>query len=150
VPRDIPDDEVVIRAVTSWHVKKGRLTPQLFKHDEDQVSVSRRRWIEPWLAKFIAKARIENSNLPRPKLYTGLAFVSAKTVRSKLSDVRDSREEYLGHADIVHGIAKQNIGEALLPPQLAKLVNDRAKKIADAARYVPDPKPESFLWTVPD
>jgi hypothetical protein len=144
VPHDVADDEIVIRAVTSWHVRNGKLLGNLFRHPDDQVSVSRRRWISPWLAKFVAKARIENSQLTPPKLYTGLAFVSAAVVRSKGSDVVDSRSEYLGHADIRNQVAGQQIGEAL-PAQVAKIVNKRAKDIADASNYVPDPKPRGVI-----
>jgi hypothetical protein len=145
VPHDIPDDEILIRAVTTWHLRNGKLQGGLFRHPADEVSVSRRRWIPPWLAKFIAKARVENSQLSPPKLYTGLAFVSAAIIRSKGSAIVDSRSEYLGHADVQNRIASQQVGEAL-PAEVAKIINKRAKDIADAAAYVPDPKPRSLAW----
>ncbi len=145
MPHEIADNEILIRAVTSWHVRNGKLQGGLFRHPADEVSVSRRHWIRPWLAKFIAKARVENSQLSPPKLYTGLAFVSAAIIRSKGSAVVDSRSEYLGHADVQNRIANQQVGEAL-PADVAKIVNKRAKDIADAADYVPDPKPRSFAW----
>lgn len=80
-----------------------------------------------------------------PKIYVGLAFVSAKDVRRCGAAVVDSRKEYLGHADIINGI-EQPAGEAL-PPVLMKQLDERAKAIADSARYVKDPNPNSLLWT---
>jgi hypothetical protein len=145
VPLTVSDGEILIRAVTSWHVKKGHLDPSLFQNADDEVSVSRQNWIEPWLAKLIATLWIQDRTLSRPKLYTGLAFLSARDVRSTGSTVEDSRSEYLGHAHIAHGIAKQTRGEAL-PPQLRKMLNQRAEQIRNVARYVEDPAPESFRW----
>lgn len=99
----------------------------------------------PWLAKLYAKGCVENSQLKPPKLYVGLAFLSAEDVRRHGATVVDSREEYLGHADIRNGIL-QPAGEAL-PPHLMKTLNERTKAIAQSAKFVRDPKPTSILWT---
>lgn len=144
----IGDKEVLIRAVTSWNVKNRSLDKNLFKHPDDAISVSRRTWVAPWLAKLYAKARVEKSQLTPPKLYVGLAFISARDVKQVGSAVVDSRHEYLGHADISNGV-KQVRGEAL-PAEISKLLNDRAKAIAAAARFVPDPHARSLRWTQSD
>jgi hypothetical protein len=89
--------------------------------------------------------RVENRHLSPPKIYTGLAFIRVSEIRGHGSEVVDSREEYLGHADLRHGIATQKKGVAL-PPKLAKALNDRAKAIAKSARYVADPCPSSLRW----
>jgi hypothetical protein len=89
--------------------------------------------------------RVESRNLSPPKIYAGLAFIRASDIRGHGSEVVDSREEYLGHADIRHGIAAQKQGVAL-PPALAKALNDRAKAIAKSAKYVADPYPSSLCW----
>lgn len=150
MPHEVHDDEMLIRAVTSWHVKSGTIVADLFKNNsDDAVSVSRKRWIPSWLAKFIAKARIENRQLQRPKLYVGLAYVPAKAVRDCESQVRDSREEYLGHADIVHGVGPQQPGVPL-PAAIAKVIKKRAEAIRRAAKFVPDPNPKSLLWSGDD
>jgi len=145
VPTQITGDEIVIRVVTSWHLTAQGLSHELFKNRTDHVSVNRSPWIEPWLAKLLGRLRIENRSPPRPNLFTGLAFVVAADIRSHGSDVFDSRSEYLGHADIQHGFGVRQPGQAL-PPQVSKRLNDRAKAIARAARYVADPKPGSCRW----
>jgi hypothetical protein len=147
VPLEINDNEILIRAVTNYHMDKGRPTPDLFMNQaEDAVSVSRLRWVEKSIAKIYAKVRVQNRRLQRPKIYTGLAFVSARNVRGATSEVRDSRSEYLGHADIVHGFTPAPPGEAL-PPHEKKLLRNRARDIAKAATYIQDPKPSALCWT---
>lgn len=145
VPNPVAANETVIRVVTTWHVNSRGLSHELFKNRDDRVSVSRASWVEPWLAKLHGRARVENRRLSPPKLYTGLAFVRVSEIRDHGSEVVDSREEYLGHADLRHGIATQKQGVAL-PPNLAKALNDRAKAIAKSATYVADPRPSSLRW----
>lgn len=147
VPVEVHDSEVLIRAVTTWHVnKKGKLKHGLFKQPDDRVSVSRRKWVDPWLAKLYAKSRIENVQLKPPKRYVGLAFVSARTVRKAGGQVVDSRKEYLGHADIRNGITQVR-GEAL-PPDLSKALDERTQAIVNDATFIRDPKPQNLWWTV--
>ena len=146
MPRDIDDAEILIRAVTSWHFRNGQLDLALFKDNEkDEMSVSRKQWVSPWLAKLIAKGRIQNSHVKPPNIYVGLAFLPTAAVRSLGSIVVDTRAEYLGHADISHGIYKRAPGEAV-PAKVAKKINDRAKAIRAASQFVLDPKPGSFMW----
>ena len=146
VPREVEDDELLIRAVTNWHLDGKKLLPNLFINaDDDEVSVSRHSWVEKSIAKIYAKVRIQDRFLERPKYYKGLAFVTAKAVRDQTSKVLDSRSEYLGHADIVHGFKSPSPGEAM-DPKIKKALKDRAKLIAKATRYIADTKPKSILW----
>jgi hypothetical protein len=141
VPLDVDNSEVLIRAVTNFGLDRGKPKAGLFLSDEG-ISVSRRRWIEPWLAKLYAKAHIQKP----PKHYRGLAFVSAELVRSQEGwDVQDSRSEYIGHADVVNGVHRAVPGEAL-PPLVAKTIRAQAKVIAKAAKYVEDPRPRRISW----
>lgn len=148
MPVEVDDDEVLIRAVTTWHLNAQGLKANLFHQRDDRVSVSRQMWVPPWLAKAYAKARIQNATLKPPKLYAGLAFVSAAAVRAHGSRVIDSREEYLGHADIQNGIVQKK--QEALPPDLKKKLDDRARAIAKSARFVKDPNPNSLLWAATD
>lgn len=145
MPVEIRSEEILIRAVTTYHLNpKGKPRPVLFSHRTDKVSVSRRQWLAPWLAKLYAKARIQNKKLQRPCLYVGLAFVSAECVRKHGASVVDTREEYLGHADISTGIV-QSPQEAL-PPHLMKARDDITKAITKTALFIKDPKPNNFFW----
>jgi hypothetical protein len=89
--------------------------------------------------------RIQNTALQRPKLYKGLAFVSAATVRGQGWAVEDSRSEYLGHADILNGAPHATPGEAV-DPAVKKAMRTRAKEIANKAKYVEDPRPGKIWW----
>ncbi len=98
-----------------------------------------------WIAKNYGKSRIQNPQLKPPKLYLGLAFLSAEVVRKHKSSVVDSREEYLGHADIIHGFSRLKKGEAR-PPHEKKQLNARASAIAAEARFVIDSHPLKLYW----
>jgi hypothetical protein len=146
VPLEIPNQEILIRSVTTWHLKGASLSRDLFLEDQDEVSVSRESWIPPWMAKRIAICLIQNRRLPKPKLYKGLAFIAAERVRLLQAHVIDSRSEYLGHAHVAIGMRrKQENGEAL-GVQQAKARNARAQKLADAASYVEDPNIDGWRF----
>jgi hypothetical protein len=153
VPKEIDDDEVVIRAIMSpYHIHKKRnnqITGKAFEAppEKDEVSVTRGRYVSAWLAKMYAKAWVQRPRATQPKMYRGLAFIPVNAVRSHGSCVHDSRKEYLGHADITHGVVvKRAVGEAL-DPRVRKDLDDRLKKLAEAATYVEDPNPRSLFWT---
>ena len=89
--------------------------------------------------------RVQNTALQRPKLYKGLAFVSAATVRGQDWAVEDSRSEYLGHADILNVGLPDVPGEAI-DPAVKKAMRARAKEIAKKAKYIEDPRPAGISW----
>ena len=120
------------------------LKAQLFRIHSDDVSVCRGRWVAPWLAKFHARMNVQDFSIKPPKLYVGLAFLTAEKVRGCGSDVVDSRSEYMGHAHISHGYAYAR-GE-VPPAHILKMLNDRAAAIAKAAIYEKDPVPRSLRW----
>lgn len=147
IPVSIDRREVVIRAIlTPYHVKKNKLQRGAFKapSGSDEVSVSRRWYLPPWLSKAYAKRWVQRPLESQPKIYEGLAFVSVEAVRSSKSDVVDSRLEYLGHADIKHGIIQER-GMALAP-DIRKELDDRLEKLAQAAKYIKDPQPHRIRW----
>jgi hypothetical protein len=144
---DVAGREVVIRAIfTPYHVKKKKLERRAFEAPpgSDEVSVSRRRYVSPWLAKAYAKRWVQRPKASPPKVYKGLAFITVEMIREFRAEVVDSRNEYLGHADIKHGIVQQR-GEAL-PPNVRKELEARLDKLAKAADYIEDEEPERFRW----
>jgi hypothetical protein len=147
IPVNIESSELLIRAILSpYHVKKKKLQRGAFDAppDSDEVSVSRRRYVSPWLSKAYAKRWVQRPDGSPPKIYKGLAFISADVIRALKSEVVDSRSEYLGHADIKNGIVRKR-GEAL-PPNIRKELDDRLDKIAKAANYIEDDEPNRFRW----
>lgn len=108
------------------------------------MSVSRRWYVPPWLAKAYAKRWVQRPRSDPPKFYRGLAFVPVEAVRKAGSDIVDSRHEYLGHADIRNGVVREK--HVALAPDVRKMLDDRLQKIAKAARYIEDENPDCIRW----
>lgn len=106
--------------------------------------MSRRWYTPPWLSKAYAKRWVQRPQESQPKIYEGLALISVEVVRSFGSEVVDSRKEYLGHADIKHGIVQEK-GMALAP-DIRKELDDRLDKLAKAATYIKDKEPDRIRW----
>lgn len=141
---------MVVRVILSpHHLKKNsatKLDKKAFEapHGSDEVSVARGAYVSNWLLKAYAKARVQRPRNAPPKIYRGLAFVSVEVIRALGSSIVDSRCEYLGHADISHGVVRER-GVALRPDLRLEL-DTRLQKIVDATHYVHDPQPGSMSW----
>lgn len=147
IPTIIPDDEILVRTILSpYHLKKNKLSPQAFASppERDEVSVSRGRYVACWLAKAYAKRWVQIPAGTPPKMYTGLALISTQTIRALGSEAVDTREEYMGHADIKHGLVRSR-GEALAP-DLRKKYDERLKQMAAEATYLEDQAPHKFRF----
>jgi hypothetical protein len=147
-PREIADAEVIARGIRTPHhvTRTGKLKAAAYKppYETDEVSTMRANWIGADACKQHAK------DLETPadrKVYTGLAILSARQIRQSGASIIDTREEFLGHADIKHGIVPRR-GDPLPAPQL-KVLQDRAKALADLANYFTDPDPPNANWTGP-
>ena len=141
---EISDEEVLVRAVTSYGLKQGKLKKEFFLQRDDFISVSRHPWVPAWLVNAYAKALVVNRFLNPPKTYAGLAFLSASAVRRCGATIVDSRSEYLGHADLSLGI-RQDVGEALTGDQ-ALAREKRAEALLGSTTYIIDPFPERVRW----
>lgn len=102
-PLDIPGTEIIARAIFySFHVdKKGKLKWQAFKPDfgENDVSVMRTGCLTPTECKCRAKT-METSE----KRYRGFLLLHAGMIRRSPFDVRDSRQVFCGHGDLLLNI----------------------------------------------
>jgi hypothetical protein len=148
IPVFVDDAEVLIRAAMySHHFRNKKFSYRAFEPppETDEVSVCRQPFVEPWLAKAHAKLFVQNAP---EKMYKGLAFISAAQVRQLGSRVVDGRDEFLGHADIRHGIVKHR-NEPINPPELKKEYEDRLRAMANSAKYIEDPCPSKFRWKGP-
>lgn len=149
IPKKVSGDEVAVRAImTPYHFNKNgkKLHRRAFASppEVDEVSVSRAPYVSLTIAKMYAKTFVERRSGNSKKFFMGLAFVDVSKVRQNSSDVVDSRGEYLGHGDIVHGIVVPK-GEPL-PPELQLALDKKLDGILKAAQYLPDPNPRSAVW----
>ena len=152
IPIDIDDTEVIVLAIFEpYHVKKGKLKLQAFKSlaGKDEVSVIRHTYMGTAFCKCKAKEIEAKGNIGKEKnqvkTYQGFAVLMALHIRSVSSDVSDSRNLFLGHADMLHGI----VLEANEPPESsqAMMLNERLRELTEKlAIYYPDPKPDTDHW----
>ncbi|MGH8547646.1 MAG: hypothetical protein ACRERU_03405 [Methylococcales bacterium] len=79
------------------------------------------------------------------KKYRGLAVVRASQIRMVKSDVVDSRNQFLGHADIKHGV----ILERDEPPMSeAKMkLDERLVALVSLTNYFRDQNPDEEQWS---
>ena len=148
IPKRIAEQEPLVRIIFfPYHINKKnkRLKPAAFRSPPriDEVSVVRHKYRNGTFCKEKAKKmeRAGRSDGINNKEYFGLAVITASEVSSAGSDVRDSRNVFCGHADIIHGYTP--IAHEPLPPE----ITDRLTQIAETARYYPDPSPKAKPWT---
>lgn len=142
LPIQVADEERLARALFHpYHFNKaGKIKPSAFKapSGRNDVSVNRLCALNADACKKRSKA------IRNPGDFKGFAVLSALSVRQSGSDVIDSRQIYLGHADIIHDVFLNKGVPA--PPEF----NQRLKKMADSSVYFPDPNPVSDDWTGAD
>lgn len=143
IPIDIDDAEKIVRGIMfPAHVKSnGRLRRAVFRRfGVDRVSVIR----HTYMGSDFCKAKAKSASNVNAK-YLGLAWLTAAAIRSVGSNVIDSREHYLGHADICHGIVIRRDE----PEENALELNERLDQLVSLAVYRPDPSPQTDGWTGP-
>lgn len=142
IPIDIKDDENIVRLIRApQHInKRNELRPAAFRSQAgtDDVSVVRHRHVGTDFCKAKAKELMKES-------YIGLAAVTAENIRLSTSSVVDTREEYCGHASVMHGM----ITPLDEPPESETnmLITERCRSIVKKTTLHLDPNPESDNWT---
>lgn len=141
LPIEIVDDENIVRLIrTPSHVKNDKLKPSAFRSQAgtDDVSVIRQTHMGTNFCKSKAK-EIMGQN------YIGLAVVVAGNIRSTGSNVIDTRDEFCGHASILHGVTLP-IEE---PPgsELNEFITERCREIIKHTTYFADPDAANAEWT---
>jgi hypothetical protein len=71
----------------------------------------------------------------------------AKSIRQAGSEVRDSREEFLGHADLDHGFPASHPDDPASTPEALKQMDDRISALLQMATYHHDPSPLTPGWS---
>lgn len=145
----IADEERIVRAICSpYHTQGDVLLPGAYDPypvDSDEVSVMRVDWLGADRCKAHGKS-LENPANPRKK-FAGLAVLLASQIRSTGATVEDSRQVFLGHADIHLGHPTMQRDQDPIEPANLKLSRDRRKALAKMARYCKDPNSDAQGWT---
>lgn len=141
IPIAIEDCEVIARAIfyPRYVNNSGKLKGAAFRSPGgvDEVSVFR----HTYMGSDECKDRARKMEKKPDRTYRGLAALLAREIRMHGSDVVDSREIFLGHADIKHGFLP--IAGEPLPPEMAARLDDLAK----TARFYRDPSPDTSGWS---
>jgi hypothetical protein len=150
IPSDVDDNEVVVRCVCSpFHYSKGKLHWKAFqpKRGRDDVSVIRADYVGPHVCKVKGKELAAAATPEDKKAYEGLAVIAAGAVRICGAGIVDSREHFLGHADIKHGYGVTDYEPEA--PEIIETVRERCKRLLKFAAFFPDPAVDSEGWTGP-
>jgi hypothetical protein len=147
--KNIDDSEVIVRAIVSpFHVTKNkkRVIPAAFMppYGIDEISVMRHLY----LSKDKCKSKGQSLNCFSDGEFIGFAVLTAKDVRNISSEVVDSRFEYLGHADIKHGVILERDEPTLAAQKYA--LKTRLDTLLEKVKYLPDPNPKKRGWEGPE
>ena len=150
LPKIVFGEEVIVRAIFSpLYVKHGgrELKPQAFQPfpETDEISVMRTSFLGCHFCKRKAQElEIPNNN----KVYSGFAVMKVRRIRNAGCQVVDSREEFLGHADIRTGIVTPARGISMEPEMLEKS-RRISKSLVTLSTYIKDPSPTASKWKGP-
>jgi hypothetical protein len=146
LPSQIDGRERIVRAIFyPLHVERnGKLKAAAFRPSKgtDEVSVMRRSY----LGAHACHRRAQSLGTAE-KRYFGMATTSAAAIQAAGSIVSDSREEFIGHAHISHGIVIPR--DEPPEPEQAKLLRDRIKAIITKTDYIACPNPRGTFWWNP-
>ena len=148
-PLDILPEEIIIRGIcTPYHASasKRKLKPEAFDPTPgtDEVSVMRHRILNRDECKANAK---QLEDLSQNKIYAGLAALRANEIIKIATGLVDSRDVYLGHADIK--VIRREPGEPPTPENLRRL-REMTKALQQVAQYYVDPAPGLVGWSGPN
>ncbi|MDH5824943.1 hypothetical protein QFW77_18410 [Luteimonas sp. RD2P54] len=148
-PVEIDENELIVRVVRSpYHLNKSesRLTPSAFRPPPGRRDLSVIRWRYTIPDGRELKTKIRSIGNCAEARYKGLAALIASECLAANVELVDSREQFLGHADILMPYAVPNHEPA--DGSIADTLAAIRAALRDAAKYHPDPAPEAQLWTI--
>lgn len=142
IPVPIEDTETIVRAIVapSHFDKKGRVKAGAFRPKAgSSISV-----IRQLMGDNFCKAKGVDVGRTAPDGYKGLLVLTAASIRKTGSTVSDSRDEYLGHADLDHGFVSEPNEPATR--DAFERMTERCQALRDASTYHADPDPAGLGW----
>ena len=143
LPIAVDDTETIVRAlVTPAHFDKGKLKTAVFrpKAGESSISVMRR---------LMGDNFCKNKSVDIGKgFYVGLLSITAKSIRSVDSSVTDSRDIWLGHADLDHGFVSAPANDPATGDDFARMTT-RCQELRKACKFYVDAAPAVAGWNGP-
>lgn len=150
-PLEVPDAKFLARALFySFHVnKKGKLKWQAFKPDRGETDISVMR--TDCLSANECKQRAKQMVTPE-KHYRGFALLHTGDIRQSGFDVRDSRQVFCGHADLLLGVRKLEAADDEPPddPSISMEQENAGRKLIELSHARIDSSPAAEGWPEAD
>jgi hypothetical protein len=143
IPVPIDDAENIVRAVFSNHLESKKLRWTFLNEPHDQASVMR----HSYLGSDECKRHALEITPGDPKIrYKGMAVIRVSDIRSRGSEVYDSRDVFCGHAHVATNVAVPPADDPLYAEsKFAR--EERLRALRALARYIPDPNPAEATWS---
>lgn len=145
LPRDIPNDEQVVRAIKRLHLKSsGHPKPNALRPPPGESAVS---VVRHAMGDDFCKDKCREIAGPE---YSGVLALPSSAARNLGSEVLDFRDGYFcGHAHIDHGILVPPAEGEPLDPATSEKLTDLCREIIAHSKYLADPSPEEPGWSGP-
>lgn len=146
LPIPIEDAETIVRAVVApAHYKNGKLATAVFRPPagKSSISVMRQRMGD----NYCKKKGVEIGSASPGQQYVGLLTIRAGAIRNAGSFVSDSRDEWLGHADLDHGFVSVP-NDPLRADEFARMT-ERCQALKKSSTFYADPDTASVAWSGP-
>ena len=151
LPVVIDDAETIVHAIVApAHInKKGKVAAAAFRppYGKSAISVMRQLMGDD----FCKNKAVEIGKASPNQTYVGLLTIKAAAIREAGSNVTDSRDEWLGHADLDHGFQsspEQKPGEPGPAVEFARMT-ERCQALKKASRFHKDENPDVAGWSGP-
>src|SRR5262245_7237964 len=147
LPIAIDDAETIVRAIVApSHYKKGKVATAAFRPPigKSAISVMRQLMGDDFCKNKGAHIAKESPN----QTYIGLLTIKAAAIREVGSSVTDSREEWLGHADLDHGFSSMPAHEPGSAAEFERMT-ERCQALKKASIFHKDKSPEVAGWAGP-
>lgn len=146
LPIDVHLSETIVRAIVTpahFDAKKGDIKTGVFRPRSPETSISVMRQLMG--DDFCKNKACEIAAASPTQTYVGLLVITAAEIRAAGSEVADSREEFLGHADLDHGLPSPPDNDPGSAEDFRKMT-DRCQALKKKSLFFPDPAPTVAGW----
>lgn len=153
LPTTIEDSETIVRAVLApAHFRNGKVATAVFRPPpgKSDVSVMRQRMGDVMQERlgdtFCKRKGVEiGKAAPPPTKYVGLLAITARSIRQVGSTVCDSRDVWLGHADLDHSFTSVK-DEPASKAEFTRMT-EVCQALRKASTFHEDKEPDAETWT---
>ncbi|MDR1649874.1 MAG: hypothetical protein LBR71_06395 [Synergistaceae bacterium] len=147
-PVAVADDEIILRSIDTRHLTKlGGKKTNIFMPPYGKAEISVMRYC--YMPIEMCKKKGKTIALNAKQTFKGFAALKCSAARNASVDVKDSREYFLGHADIIYSSPRPPNAEPNRAPEDVRAVSEfltTVKRLVDACKLFLDADPASGDW----